>query len=308
MRFSIAVDPGRPWHDVVALVRHVDVAGWDGVYVCDHFIPNRRDGRPADGPMLEGWTTLAALAGVTSRIRLGTLVLGNTYRHPAVVANMAATMDHVTSGRFVLGVGAGWQVNEHAAYGIDLPPPSRRLDQFEEACRAIRSLLREPRTTLNGVFYQFDDAACEPKPVQSPLPLLVGGAGERRTMRIAAQHADEWHAWGTPEQFHHKCRVLDDHCVEIGRDPATIQRSSGALLMVSMDPEQRASLRVLEPLAIIGTPSAVAAHVDAYRAAGADEFIVRDTAILPLDRTLEMLSLFLAEVVPRLRDTPGGLG
>ncbi len=305
MRFSVGVDPGRPWHELLALVRYIDEAGWDGVYVCDHFIPNHPVGRPADGGadgvMLEGWTTLAALAGITNRIRLGTLVLGNTYRHPAVVANMAATMDHVTGGRFVLGLGAGWQVNEHAAYGIDLPPLGRRLDQFEEACRAIRSLLREPRTTLNGAFYQLNEATCEPKPIQSPLPLLVGGGGERRTMRIAARLADEWHAWGTADQFHHKCHVLDDHCAEAGRDPATIQRSTGASVMVSMDPEQLANLRDLDPAAIVGTPRAVVEYVGAYRSAGADEFIMRDAATLPLDRTLETLSLFSADVVPHLR-------
>src|SRR5215510_11731559 len=122
MRFSVCLDPGRAWPEVVSLVEHVDSTGWDGVYICDHFIRADAGGRASEGgPMLEGWTVLAALAGITRRVRLGTLVLGNTYRHPAVVANMAATMDHASGGRFVLGLGAGWQENEHTAYGIDLP-------------------------------------------------------------------------------------------------------------------------------------------------------------------------------------------
>lgn len=210
------------------LVCHAETLGLDGVYVCDHFMPYEADGRAVDGAMLEGWTSLAALAGHTQRLRLGTLVLGCTYRHPAVVANMAATMDHVTGGRFVLGLGAGGQRNEHVAYGLALPSISRRLDAFEEACAVIRSLLTQPRTTFDGAFFQLTEAPCDPKPVQTPLPLLIGGGGERRTLRIAAQFADEWHVWSTPDEFRSKSEILDRHCEDIGRDPSSILRVTGS--------------------------------------------------------------------------------
>src|SRR5262249_6733022 len=158
-----------------------------GAYFADHFMPNDpAGGTPLDGPVLECWAVMAGLAASTSQVRIGSLVCGNLYRHPAVVANAAATIDHISAGRFVLGVGAGWQVNEHGAYGIDLLDTKTRLDRFEDACAVITSLLREQRTTFKSDSYTITDAPSDPKPVQSPLPLLVGGKGERRTMRIAA--------------------------------------------------------------------------------------------------------------------------
>jgi F420-dependent oxidoreductase-like protein len=274
------VDPGRSWVEVVDLVRHVEILGWRGAYVCDHFMPYDADGRPVNGAMLEGWTTLAALAGRTERLRLGTLVLGCTYRHPAVVANMAATLDHATGGRFVLGLGAGGQVNEHAAYGLALPPVGKRLDAFAEACAVIRSLLREPRTTLHGDHYQLSDAPCDPKPVQTPLPLLIGGGGERRTLRIAAEFGDEWHVWATPNEFRHKSNVLDRHCADLGRDPSTIKRATGGL--------------------VAGTAAEVLDLVGTYQDAGVDEFIVRDHQETSVADARDALSLFHDEVVTSL--------
>ena len=262
----MCLDPGRPWPDLVALARHVDEVGFDGVWTCDHFVSDR-------GPMLEGWTCLAGLAAVTRRVRIGTLVVGNTYRHPAVVANMAATLDHVSGGRFVLGMGAGWQVDEHVAYGIALPPPSERLDRLEEACELITSMLREPRTTFAGRYYSTTDAPCEPKPLQSPLPLLVGGGGEKRTLRIAARLAQEWHVWASPEEFRHKCDVLDAHCADLGRDPRAVLRVTGGDL-----PKETA-----EAVDI----------VDRYLEAGTDEFIVRDDARAPLGGVIDHLTDFL---------------
>lgn len=280
MRWSVCLDPGRPWREVVSLVEHLDSTGWDSVYLCDHFIRADANGWSTEGAMLEGWTALAALAGITRRVRLGTLVLGNTYRHPAVVANMAATMDHVSGGRFVLGLGAGWQENEHTAYGIDLPPPGHRLDQLDEACAVISSLLTEPRTTFHGEYYGLFDAVCEPKPLQSKLPLLIGGGGERRTLRVAAKYADEWHAWATPAQFRHKCNVLDRYCEELGRDPARIRRATGADVT-------------------IGRADAVVEQLGRYVEAGADEFIWRDDA-RELSNALDTLSVLAIDVVPQL--------
>lgn len=224
---SLVIDLGRPWADVLALAREADASGAYAVYVPDHFLQHTCDDSVSDGPMHEGWTSLTAIAAATSRVRVGTLVLGATYRHPAVVANMAATLDHVSRGRLVLGLGAGWQANEHAAYGIDLPPVGRLLDRFEEHTRAVHSLLRHPRTTLTGEHFTLTDAPCRPAPVQDPLPILVGGGGEKRTMRVAAAYADAWHTWAGPEDFHRKNTVLDAHCADLGRDPAEIRRLTG---------------------------------------------------------------------------------
>jgi F420-dependent oxidoreductase-like protein len=301
VRFSLCVDPGRPWGEVLDLVRHVEALDFDGVYICDHFMPYEPTGRAVDGPVLEGWTTLAALAGHTQRLRLGTLVLGCSYRHPAVVANMAATIDHVSGGRFVLGLGAGGQRNEHEAYGLPLLPITHRLDAFEESCAAIRSLLRERRTTLDGSFYQLTDAPCDPKPVQDRLPLLIGGGGERRTLRIAAQLADEWHVWGSPAEFRSKSNVLDRHCEVLDRDPSTIRRATGAVVLVSDEKPTADGDSGPEAADVTGRPAMVLDLLGAYGDAGADEFIVRDHAKTALSASRESLSLFSAGVMAALR-------
>jgi alkanesulfonate monooxygenase SsuD/methylene tetrahydromethanopterin reductase-like flavin-dependent oxidoreductase (luciferase family) len=265
VRLSLCVDPGRPWRDVRALAGGAEAIGLDRVYICDHFMPS---GDPR-GSMLECITTIAALGACTSRIGLGPLVLGNTYRHPAVVANIACTLDHATNGRFVLGLGAGCQVNEHSAYGIALPPPAERVDRLAEACEVIRRLLAEDVSTFAGRWYRLVDARCEPKPL-GPVPLLIGGGGERRTLRVAARFADEWHAWGQPDVFAHKNEVLDEHCRAAGRDPATLARSTGGELTGRAD----------EDIELLS----------AYAAVGADEYIVRDDRTRPIEPALKLLA------------------
>src|SRR5262245_7189154 len=184
MRFSFWPASTQPWEDVLEMARHVESTGWDGFFFCDHFMPN---GRNVEVPWAEVFTTLGGLAAAVPRIRLGTLVCGNTYRHPAVLAKMAATLDHMSGGRFVLGLGAGWQENEHVAYGIPFYTLQERLARLDEACRVVKALFGEKRATFKGQYYQLEDAVLEPKPVQQPLPLLVGGGGEKVTLRIAAQ-------------------------------------------------------------------------------------------------------------------------
>ena len=154
-------------------------------------------------------------------------MLGGTYRHPAVVANMVAALDHVSGGRAIAGLGAGWQVNEHAAYGIDRLSVKDRSDRFEESVHVVASLLREPRTTYDGRYFQLTDAPNQPAPVQDRLPVLVAGGGEQRTLRTVARYADVWHTWGTPESFAAKSAVLDERCAEAGRDPGEIRRATG---------------------------------------------------------------------------------
>src|SRR5215469_16617891 len=185
MRFSIWPTAAQPWNNIIELATHCEQTGWDGVYCADHFMPNSQGSEPLDGDTLECWSVLAALAGLVPRVQLGSLVSSVTYRHPAVLANIAAAIDQISDGRLTLGVGAGWQLNEHAAYGIELGTVRERLDRFEEAVQILRSLLDQPRTTFPGRYFQIRDAPAQPGPVQDRLPLLIGGGGERRTMRIA---------------------------------------------------------------------------------------------------------------------------
>jgi F420-dependent oxidoreductase-like protein len=298
MRFSVWPSPERPWQDVLDIVEHCDRAGWDGVYFADHFMPDDPAGEPRDGPVLECWAVMAALAARTTRLRVGSLVSGNLYRHPAVVANAAATIDHISRGRFVLGLGAGWQVNEHRAYGIDLPEPAPRLDRLEEACAVVTSLLRERRTTFESPNYRLTAAPCDPKPVQARLPLLVGGKGERRTLRIAARYADEWNAWTTPDEFRHKLEVLKGHCAALDRDPGSIHRSTQALVYLSTDTAWLDRHRSADPgrPRLLGRPAEVAEQVARYRDAGVDELIVPDWTMGRVSRAIETLDLFRTEV------------
>jgi len=275
MRLGLCLDPGRPWVALADLAQRADASGWASVYMCDHFMPAAGRWASVTDPVLEGWTALSALAAMTGRIRLGTLVLGNAYRHPAVVANMAATLDHVSAGRVVLGVGAGWQENEHVAYGIELLGVGQRLDRFAEACELIVRLLSEPPVSFAGEYYSLLDAPCEPRPVQSRLPVLVGGGGERRTMRIAARWADEWHAWATPAAFRRKVEVLEGHCSDLGRDPSTLRRLTGQVVRVVKGGAGRnADDDGSDDL--VGTLDQVVDQLMRYREAGVDEFVVRD--------------------------------
>ena len=167
MRFSFWPVAQQSWDTLVELAQRAESTGWDGIWFADHFMPNADDN---SGPVHEVWSVLSAWCALVPRLRIGPLVLGNTYRHPAVVAKMAATADHISGGRFVLGIGAGWQENEHEAYGIEYSTVGGRLRRFEEACHLMRSLLENERTNFDGKFYQIKDAPLSPKPIQTPLP------------------------------------------------------------------------------------------------------------------------------------------
>src|SRR5215470_16450916 len=224
MRFGIFTSlTNSSWDDVLKLWRHSEATGWDAACVTDHFMPNTKD---RTGSVLECWTTLAALAPMVPRIRIGTIVVGNTYRSPAVLAKMAATVDVISQGRLILGLGAAWQENEHEAYGIPFYTVGERLARLDEACRVIKALWTQPKSAFDGKFYRLQDAPLEPKPVQRPHPeLMIGGGGEKVTLGIVARHADHWNVWGGPETVARKGRILEEHCAKIGRDPRTITRS-----------------------------------------------------------------------------------
>jgi F420-dependent oxidoreductase-like protein len=298
MRFSFWPNPSQPWNDVLKLAEHVERTGWDGIWYADHFMPNAED---TSTPWPEAWVTLAALGARVPRLRIGTLVAGNTYRHPAVLAKMAATVDHITGGRVVLGLGSGWQENEHRQYGIPFYTVTERLHRLDEACEVIKRLYTEREASFSGRFYQLDRASLEPKPVQTPLPLMIGGGGEKLTLKITARHADEWNVWGTPEILEHKMAVLDGHCRDLGRDPTTIARSAVALLFMSDDPEylQRMRAADIQQPRLIGTPDEIRARIAEYRDIGVDEFIVPDFTLGPMQAKLETLDRFITEVAGR---------
>jgi F420-dependent oxidoreductase-like protein len=300
MRFSVWPAPMQSFKDVLEIARHAESTGWDGLWSADHFMP---DGESTGVPYPEVWTTLSALAVSVPRIRIGPLVTGNTYRHPAVLAKMAATVDHLSGGRLVLGLGAGWQENEHRQYGIPFYTVKERLERLGEACELIKGLFANATTTFHGKHYKLEEAVLEPKPMQKPLPLLIGGGGEKVTLRIAARFADEWNVWGDVALLKHKMAILDRYCAELGRPPHTIQRSAVALLFMTDDRglvEKLRSRPAARPM-IVGNADEVREIVRAYRDAGVNELIVPDFTLGPREQKLATLDRFMNEVVAKLR-------
>jgi alkanesulfonate monooxygenase SsuD/methylene tetrahydromethanopterin reductase-like flavin-dependent oxidoreductase (luciferase family) len=269
---SLILDNGRPWAEILELAQTADDFGAYAIYLSDHFMGHTDDDAVSDHGMLECVTLLGALGPLTSRARLGPLVLGSTYRHPAVVANQITALDHLSDGRAIAGLGAGWQVNEHTAYGIDLMSPRDRSDRFEESVAVVSALLREDRADFQGRFFELRDAPNNPKPVQSRVPILVGGGGEHRTIPMAARHADIWHIWGTAEKYAAKSAKLDQACAVIGRDPAEVRRATGFPYPVGTD---------------------IAAALEPYPAV-CDEFVVFDWCDRPMQATVDDLTAALA--------------
>jgi probable F420-dependent oxidoreductase len=269
VKFSFWPGNGRAPGDLLAEVRTAEATGWHGVWLADHYMPNTGDTTPARGDTYECWALLPALAAVTERIRIGTLVSPTSVHHPALLAKRASTIDQLSGGRMVLGLGAGWQVNEHHAYGIELEPPGKRVSRFEEAIQIVRSMLSQDSTTFHGAHYDITGAPCDPKPVQSPLPLLVGTRSPRMR-RITARHANEWNTWGTPEQAAAHRSALIDACDEVGRDLATMWTSINAL--VGLDEGAPPSGRA----AIFGSAQQLIDQLGQYADLGFDEFILPD--------------------------------
>jgi F420-dependent oxidoreductase-like protein len=294
VRFSIWPLATQPFEDLAGAAAHAAATGWDGVWVADHFMPSAE---PLDTPTLECLAVLAGLATTLPRVRLGSLVAGNTYRHPAVLAKAAATIDEMSGGRFVLGLGAGWQENEHRAYGIEFFDTPGRLARLEEACAVIRQLFGVPRADFSGRFYRLTDAPFEPKP-EGRLPLLVGGSGEQVTLRIVARYADEWNCWGTPEVLAAKGAVLERHCAAVGRDPGTIARS--AQVLVDLDGESPVERRVPS---VRGGAAEMQELIGAYAAAGVGEFILPDWNLGRGAGRSERFDRFLEEVAAPFRGT-----
>lgn len=292
----------------LAMWRKAEDLGLDWASVFDHFLPIHSD---PEGPCFDSYTLLAAMAAHTSRIRCGVIVTGVTYRHPAVLANMAVTIDHVSGGRLELGIGAAWFELEHDQYGIPFPPIAQRAEMLREASLILKSMWTRHRTTFEGEHFRITDALCEPKPLQSPsIPLWIGGAGERRTLRVVAEVADGWNTFLIPEEeYRHKLNVLAEHCAAVGRDPGDIRKQLGFSVILG-ETEAEVEDRVRERGAATGiepdelrnrfmalTPERCVEVLRPYRDLGVADFLM--LARPPADeRSMELLA---TQVAPSLR-------
>ena len=232
------------WPELAERVRFAESAGFDGAWVFDHFSPLYGDPK---GPCLEGWTLLAGLAAMTSRIRLGVLVTGITYRHPSILATEAITVDHISKGRLELGVGAAWHQPEHEALGIPFPPIKERAERLEEGVQVMRLLMTKDGASFSGRHYQLSRASYHPRPVQRPHPpIWIGAGGEQLMLPIVARQADAWHAFGSEESMASKSRVLDQLAEKAGRDPKAILRSASLSLSRPWDQVRRRAAQLRE--------------------------------------------------------------
>jgi F420-dependent oxidoreductase-like protein len=291
--------------DLRSLWRRIEDAGFEWISIWDHFYAAdatvTAEGTTSGAVCHEAVAAHTALALDTRRVRCGSLVYCVAYRHPAVLANAMATIDHLSGGRVTLGLGAGWHQGEFAAYGIPFPPAPVRLRMLDESIRCVRLLLTEEVANFEGQFFTLHDARCEPKPIQARLPLWIGGGGERVTLRIAARHADGWNIpFITPEVYRHKVEVLEEHCARAGRDPATIEKSVN-LTLAWTEQELRDRFGGMAdwilPSALTGSPDQIVERIAAYRDAGAAWVNLALRA--PFD--VDALDRFAREVLPAFR-------
>ncbi|HET9014647.1 MAG TPA: LLM class flavin-dependent oxidoreductase [Thermomicrobiaceae bacterium] len=282
LRFGICTDQNLPWPTLVERWQYFERLGFDSVWDCDHYI---QPSHP-DGPYFEGWTLLAGLAAVTQRIRIGVLVSSNTFRHPALLAKEAVTVDHISNGRLELGIGAGWYVPEHEKFGLDFPRPGELVGRFREAVEIVDRLMRNDVSSYEGRYYRIDDAPFRPGPVQQPRPPLTLGAKQPRMLEIVARYGDAWNSTGTPEELGERNRILDEACARVGRDPEEIVRSVyGWAAVMPFDPWE--SVGAFEEV------------VGRYREAGINEFIIDQ----PPDPQMPVLERVATDVIPRLRQS-----
>jgi F420-dependent oxidoreductase-like protein len=284
IRFGVQTAPQHTtWQALRDAWKLIDSLDYDTAWNFDHFFPILSD---PTGPCLEGWVSLTALAAETSRVQLGTLVTGNTYRNPALLAKMAATLDHTCNGRLIMGVGAGWFEMEHKAYDIDFYTVGERIRRLDEACEIINRLFTEKQVTFEGRYYTIKDAYCEPKPVQQPRPkMMIGGSGEKLMLRVVAKHADIWNTFGSPEVFRHKINVLGEHCAAVGRNLDDIEVSwAGTGKIVKSNDEKDAIVAALakafgtspeqvEPGMLVGTAEEIRGRMEKFIEAGVTHFI-----------------------------------
>ncbi len=301
IKFGFSFESDEPWDSLLSVAQELDRnSRFDHLWLADGLV-----GRDPDGPRLEAWTALAALAQATSRIRLGVMVSANARRHPALLAKQATTVDHISGGRLEFAIGAG---GPSQGYGIPFPSLRERLERLDEAVQLIKLLWTQPRPTFKGRYYQLDQPHFSPPNVQQPHPpILVGGGGEKHTLRTVAKYADAANLEGTPDEVRRKYQVLDKHCREVGRDPAAIRRTHEIMLFLNDDPafQQRivqelmaAKFRPTEEesrrFVLLGSADGVKASIREFIDAGVQEFIVWQVPRVHL----RSLQRFSEEVIP----------
>ena len=275
---SQLVNEQATWEEIKAVLEVMEGGRWTSVFAYDHFIPpwhhtdEIKDHELLD--TLEGWSLLASVAAVTEKLKLGILVSGNTYRNPALMAKMAATIDVVSHGRVMLGIGAGWNVREHEAYGWEFPSMRERSDRLEEACELIRLLFHcEGRVDYAGKYYKLKQAAFAPRQGgDEPIPIMVGGTGEKRTLKTLAMYGDIMNVIASPDRVKHLTGVLERHCEAVGRDPAEIQRTLHVPIRIVRDEQKAKEARGANDWAMIGSPQYVIDRIADFAALGITEF------------------------------------
>lgn len=297
--FSVWPHPSRQMNEVLDLATMADDDGWYCFWYADHYMENTDDKSFKPGPVHECWTVLPAIAAVTERVRLGPLVSPTSVHHPALLANRAGTLDQLSNGRFVLGLGAGWQINEHAAYGIELEASGTRVSRFEESIQIIDSLLTKDHTTFKGKFYEFADAPCEPKPVQSPLPIAVG-TGSPRMLKITARHASDWNTWGAPELAAERHADFTRACESVGSDTSTKHTSVQAMFFLDGNAAELSG----SPMAsrsIAGSNEQIIDALGQYAATGFNEIIIPDFTLgTNTKERREAYARFRDDIIPKV--------
>ncbi len=280
LKLGLCTDQNLPWQTTLERWRLFETLGFDSVWDCDHFTQPSRPG----GDYFEAWTLLAGLAARTERIRIGVLVSCNTFRHPALLAHEAITVDHISGGRLDVGLGAGWYVREHEMVGLDFPSAGELVGRYGEAVQVVDRLLRQEVVTFHGQHYELQACALRPGPLQQPRPPLTLAAHKPKMLRIVAEHADTWNSFGTVDEMRERNALLDEHCATIGRDPDGLSRALyGWAALMPSDPWS--------------SPQAFLEMVSRYREAGMNEFIIDQ----PMPEQLPVLERIAAEVLPALR-------
>jgi len=297
------------WAQIIEAAELVDALGFDHLWTVDHLLAPQ--GRP-DQPILEGWSVLSAWAARTARVRLGLFVGANTFRHPAMTAKLATTLDHVSDGRAIVGLGAGWFEREHAAYGLEFGErPGERIGWLDESARIVRGLLDGETVTATSGRYRTEDLRLLPRPVQDHVPIMIGGSGEQRTLRIVAEQADMWNGFGTPEAMQRKIGILAGHCDAVARDIGHIELTVGANLIIGRDRAAAEDIYAAQLVANEAIETTNVTHPDQRWLATADETITRiqryiDIGIggliveMPAPFHLDTLRALAHEVRPRL--------
>lgn len=282
MKFGVQVNVYRTsWEATRSSVEAMEAGTWDSVWFADHYIPPGANREQESLTAFEGLAAIATVAGMTKKLRLGNLVLGNTYRNPAHVAKIAGTIDTMSEGRFTLAIGAGWYKREHEAYGWDFPSMKERQDRFEEACELIRALIRsDDPVDFEGEYYRLDQARLSPGSYGEPIPIMVGGTGEKRTLRTLAKYGDimnldGWAGGGMAlEYYQHKASVVERHCEAVDRDPAEISRTLLMPCYLTEDQERiDRAVKALGPGTVAGPKQYVIDRIGEFKDVGIDEII-----------------------------------